>query len=83
MLPEYPALPGEGAARSALPVNFQPVNFKKTYIPKFPQHAAPRQSHPVRAAALMPAHAYRALVFEYVARAQFPEAQIMRPPIFE
>ena len=31
----------------------------------------------------MTAHAYRALVFEYVARAQFPEAQIMRPPVFQ
>ena len=70
--PEYPALPDEGAARSVIsgsPVYFQPVNLKKTYISKFPQHAAPRQSYAVRAAALMPAHAYRALVFEYVARA--------------
>ena len=84
--PEYPAYPGEAAGRSVisgLPVYFQPVYFKKAYISKLPQHAAPRQSHAVRAAALMPAHAYRALVFEYVARAQFPEAQIMRPPVFE
>ena len=66
-----------------LPVNLQPVDFKKADVSEFPQHAAPRQSHPVRAAALMPAHAYRALVFEYVARAQFPKAQIMRPPVFE
>lgn len=39
MLPEYPAYPGEGAARSvisALPVYLQPVNLKKTYIPKLP-----------------------------------------------
>ena len=83
MPPEYPAYPGEGAVRSASPINFQPVNLKKAYIPELPQHAAPRQSYAVRAAALMPAHAYRALVFEYVARAQFPEAQIMRPPVFE
>ena len=69
MPPEYPAYPGEGAARSGLPINLQPVDFKKAYIPKFPQHAAPRQPYPVRAAALMPAHAYRALIFEYVARA--------------
>ena len=82
-LPEYPAYPGEGAARSASPVNFQPVNLKKTDVSKFPQHAAPRQSHPVRSAALMPANAYRALVFENISRAQFPKAQIMRPPVFE
>ena len=84
--PEYPAYPGEAAGRSVisgLPVYFQPVYFKKAYISKLPQHAAPRQSHAVRAAALMPAHAYRALVFEYVARAHFPKAQIMRPPVFE
>lgn len=84
--PEYPDLPDEGAARSVIsasPVYPQPVDFKKADIPKFPQHAAPRQSHAVRAAALMPAHAYRALVFEYVARAQFPKAQIVRPPVFE
>lgn len=86
MPPEYPALPGEGAARSVIsgsPVYLQPVNLKKTYIPEFPQYAAPRQSYAVRAAALMPAHAYRALVFQYVASAQFPKAQIMRPPVFE
>lgn len=86
MPPEYPALPDEGAARSVIsgsPVNLQPVDFEKAYIPEFPQHAAPRQSYAVRAAALMPAHAYRALVFEYVARAQFPKAQIMRPPVFQ
>ena len=84
--PEYPALPGEGAARSVIsgsPVYLQPVDFKKAYISKFPQHAAPRQSYAVRSAALMPAHAYRALVFEYVASTQFPKAQIMRPPVFE
>lgn len=80
---EYPAYPGEGAARTCLPVDFKPVDFKKAYIPELPQHAAPRQPYPVRAAALMPAHAYRALVFEYVARAQFPEAQIMRAAVFE
>ena len=84
--PEYPAYPGEAAGRSVisgLPVYFQPVYFKKAYISKLPQHAAPRQSHAVRAAALMPAHAYRALVFEYVASTQFPKAQIMRPPVFK
>ena len=84
--PEYPALPDEGAARSVIsgsPVDFKPVYFKKAYISEFPQHAAPRQSHPVRAAALMPAHAYRALVFEYVASTQFPKAQIVRPPVFK
>lgn len=57
----------------SLPVNLQPVNLEKAYIPKLPQHPAAWQSHAVRAAALMPAHAYRALVFEYVARAQFPK----------
>ena len=90
--PEYPALPDQAAGRSGIsgfpvspcsPVYLQPVYLKQTYIPKFPQHAAPRQPYAVRAAALMPAHAYRALVFEYVARAQFPKAQIMRPPVFE
>ena len=81
--PEYPAYPGEGAARSGSPVYFQPVNLKKADVSKFPQHAAPRQSYAVRAAAPVTAHAYRALVFEYVARAQFPKAQIMRPPVFE
>lgn len=86
MHPEYPALPGEGAARSvisALPVYFQPVYLKKAYISELPKHPAPRKSHSVRAAALMSANAYRALVFEYVARAQFPEAQVMRPSVFE
>ena len=83
MPPEYPAYPGEGAARSVSPVYPQPVDFKKAYIPELPQHAAPRQSYAVRAAALMPAHAYRALVFEYVASAQFPKAQIVRPPVFQ
>ena len=84
--PEYPALPDQAAGRSVIscsPVYLQPVYLKQTYIPKFPQHAAPRQPYAVRAAALMPAHAYRALVFQYVARAQFPKAQIMRPPVFE
>ena len=84
--PEYPALPDQGAARSVIsasPVYLQPVYLKQTYIPKFPQHAAPRQPYAVRAAALMPAHAYRALVFENISRAQFPKAQIMRPPVFQ
>ena len=84
--PEYPALPDQAAARSVIsasPVYFQPVYLKQTYIPKFPQHAAPRQPYAVRAAALMPAHAYRALVFENISRAQFPKAQIVRPPVFQ
>ena len=37
--PEYPAYPGEGAARSVIsgsPVYFQPVNLKKAYISEFP-----------------------------------------------
>ena len=90
--PEYPALPDQAAGRSGIsgspvspcsPVYLQPVYLKQTYIPKFPQHAAPRQPYAVRAAALMPAHAYRALVFENISRAQFPKAQIMRPPVFQ
>ena len=36
MPPEYPAYPGEGEARSGSPINLQPVNLKKTYIPEFP-----------------------------------------------
>ena len=66
-----------------LPVNIQPVNLKKADVSKFPQHVAPRQSYAVRAAALMPAHAYRALVFENVSCRKFPKAQIMRPPVFQ
>ena len=70
MSPEYPAYPGEGAARSVIsgsPVNFQPVYLKQAYISKLPKHPAPRQPYPVRSAALMPANAYRALIFQYIA----------------
>ena len=81
--PEYPAYPGEGAARSGSPVNLQPVNLKKADVSKFPQHVAPRQSYAVRAAAPVTAHAYRALVFENVSCRKFPKAQIMRPPVFQ